>query len=75
MGLFAKISEGWRRSTEAGTGDLFANDPEVMRAHTRGVCGENTETLSAFGWVEGPGLLYLLVGPSPDHAADPRDSE
>ena len=36
--------------------------------------GENMGTLSAFGRVEGTGLLYLF-GPSPDQAADPRDSE
>ena len=28
-GLVAMISEGWRRSTEAGSGDLLAIDPEV----------------------------------------------
>ena len=28
-GLVAMISEGWRRSTEAGSGDLLVIDPEV----------------------------------------------
>jgi hypothetical protein len=32
MGLFAKISEVWRRSKEAGFGDLLATDPEVVVA-------------------------------------------
>ena len=59
--------------------DLWVIDPKVMPSNVKlptlpVFTGENKGTWSASGRVEGTGLLYLF-GPSPDQAADPRDSE